>query len=68
MVLELPAPGVEDAGEARCAALGFGLHHVLECLSALLDKDAVEFLGVFFTDTPQLGRNGEGDHEIRHGE
>ena len=68
MVLELPPPSVEDTGEASSGLFMLGSHHVLECLSALLDEDSVELLWIFLTGTPQLRRDGEGDHEIWHRE
>lgn len=46
VVLELPSPGVEDAGEAGDAASGFGGDDIAQGLSALLEELVVEFFGM----------------------
>lgn len=46
VVLELASPGVEDAGEACDAAVGFGGDDVAQGLGALLENGVVKFFGM----------------------
>ena len=46
VVLELTSPGVEDAGEACDAALGFGGSDVAQGLGALLEDGIIKFFGM----------------------
>ncbi len=63
VVLELSAPGVQDAGEASSAA-SLGFNEVFERFRALLHKDTVKLMWIPFAEATQLGRDGEGDHEV----
>lgn len=68
VVLELAAPGVEDAGEAAYSAVGFGGGDVAQGLGALLKDGVVEFFGVGQAGAAQFFGQCEGDHEVGHGE
>jgi hypothetical protein len=67
MVLKLSAPGVQDAGEASTAT-SLRLNDIFEGFRALLHEDTVELFRIPFTEATQLRWDGEGDHEVGHGE
>ncbi len=68
MVLDLPAPGVEDAGEAEFGSVGLGGADVLEGGGALAEEEWIEDFGMEEAEVAQFLRQGEGDHEVGHGE
>lgn len=68
MVLELAPPGVEDGGEARYPAFGFGGDDVAQGGGGLFQDEVVEFLRVGEAGLAKLLWQGEGDHEVRDGQ
>jgi hypothetical protein len=68
VVLDLAAPGVEDAGEAEVGALVLGGADVLEGGGALFEEDGIEDFGMDQAKGTEFFGEGEGDHEVGHGE
>ena len=68
VVLDLTAPGVENAGEAESGALVFGGADVLEGGGALAQEEWVEDFGMNEAECPEFFGEGEGDHEVGHGQ
>ena len=68
VVLHLPAPGVEHAGEAEFGAAGLGGGDVLEGGGALAQDERIENLRMDEAEVAQFLRQGEGDHEVGHGQ
>ena len=68
MVLDLAAPGVEDAGEAELGTVVFGGADVLEGGGALAQEERIENLGMDEAEVAQFFGKGEGDHEVGHGQ
>ena len=68
MVLDLAAPGVQDAGEAESGSLVLGGADVLEGGGALFEEDGIEDFGMEQAKGAEFRRQGEGDHEVGHGE
>lgn len=68
MVLDLAAPGVEDAGEAEAGSAGLGGGDVLEGGGALAEDERIEDFGMDQTEAAQFFGDGEGDHEVGHGQ
>lgn len=68
VVLDLAAPGVEDAGETESRAVVLGGADVLEGGGALFEKDRIEDLGMEKAEGAEFLRQGEGDHEVGHGQ
>ena len=68
MVLDLAAPGVEDTGEAEARAVVFGGADVLEGGGALFEEDRIEDFGMEEAEGAEFLRQGEGDHEVGHGQ
>ena len=67
VVLDLTAPGVEDAGEAEAGATGLGGADVLEGGGALAQEEWVEDFGMAQAERAEFFGKGEGDHEVRNG-
>jgi hypothetical protein len=68
MVLDLAAPGVQDADGAESGALVLGGAEVLEGGGALFEEDGVEDFGMEQAEGAEFFGEGEGDHEVGHGE
>jgi len=68
VVLDLAAPGVEDAGEAEFGSVGLGGADVLEGGGALAEEEWIEDLGMEEAEGAEFCGQGEGDHEVGHGE
>jgi len=59
---------VEDAGEAEFGAVVFGGADVLEGGGALAQEEGVEDFRMEEAEGAEFLRQGEGDHEVGHGE
>ena len=68
MMLDLTAPGVQHAGEAEPGAAVFGGADVLKGGRALGKQERVEDFRMEQAERAQFGRQGEGDHEVGHGQ
>ena len=68
MVLDLAAPGVQHAGEAEPGSAGLGGGDVLEGGGALAQEEWIEDFGMEEAEGAQFLRQGEGDHEVGHGQ
>jgi hypothetical protein len=68
VVLDLAAPGVQHAGEAEFRAVVFGGADVLEGGGALAQEEWIEDFGMDEAEVAQFLRQGEGDHEVGHGQ
>lgn len=68
MVLDFAAPGVEDTGEAEFRAVVFGGADVLEGGGALAQEEWIEDFGMEKAEGAEFLRQGEGDHEVGHGQ
>lgn len=66
MVLDLAAPGVEDAGEAEPGSVVFGGADVLKGGGALAQDERIEDFGLSQTKGAKFLWQGEGDHEVGH--
>lgn len=66
VVLDLPTPSVEHAGEAELGPAGLGGADVLEGGGALAQEERIEDLGMAQTERTEFLRQGEGDHEVGH--
>lgn len=68
MVLDLPAPGVQDAGEAELGPAGLGGADVLKGGGALAEDERIEDFRMDEAEAAQFFGEGEGDHEVGHGQ
>lgn len=68
MVLDLPAPGVQDAGKSAAGPLVFRGDDITQGSSAFPQDEVVEDLWMGVAKAAQLFRDGEGDHEVGHGQ
>jgi hypothetical protein len=68
VVLDLAAPGVQDAGESEFGSAGLGGADVLEGGGALAENEWIENLGMDEAEMAEFFREGEGDHEVGHGQ
>ena len=68
MVLDLAAPGVQDAGEAEAGAFVLGGGDVLEGGGALAQEQWIEDFGMEQAERAEFRGQGEGDHEVGHGQ
>ena len=68
VVLDLAAPGVQDAGEAEFGAAVFGGADVLEGGGALAQEQRIESFGMAQAKAAEFLGQGEGDHEVGHGQ
>ena len=68
VVLDLTAPGVQHAGEAKARAAGLGGGDVLKGGGALTQEERIENFGMKQAKGAQFLRQREGDHEVGHGQ
>ena len=68
VVLDLAAPGVQDAGEAEAGSVMFGGGDVLKGGGALAQDEWIEDLGMEQAEGAQFFGQREGDHEVGHGQ
>lgn len=68
MVLDLAAPGMQDAGEAESCAVVFGGGDVLEGGGALAQEERIEDFRMEQAEGAQFFGQCEGDHEVGHGQ
>jgi hypothetical protein len=68
MLLHLAAPGVKDAGKSGATAFCFGGDDVAEGSGAFPEHEVVEHFGMGPGEGAQLGGEGEGHHEVGHGQ
>lgn len=67
VVLHLPTPGVEDAGDSETQARDFvfGGGDVVEGGGAAFKEEVVEFFGAMEAEAAELPGDGKGDEKVR---
>lgn len=68
MVLDLPPPGVQDAGKSAAGSLIVGGDDITQCSGTFPQEEIVEDIRMGVAEASQLLGDGEGDHEVGHGQ